>query len=74
MTLKQARDLVKLSQRQLDIRAGLGRGTVHDLESGRTTEPSWTVVSKIIDALHAAGLRGLEHRDLFPVHEKQESR
>lgn len=71
MDLKEARELVKLSQSELDRRAGLPTGTIHDLESGRIESPSFERVVLIVRALRRAGMKGLEAEQLFPVPEKK---
>ena len=67
MTLKDAREIAGLSQSELDRRAGLPQGTVHDIESGRTMSPSWARVVQIVRALQRAGLKGIDGEQLFPV-------
>jgi predicted transcriptional regulator len=67
MTLKEARELVGLSQIALDRAAGVPGGTVHDLETGRVESPSWTRVVLIVRALQTAGLKGISGEQLFPV-------
>jgi len=67
MTLQEARELVKLSQSELDRRAGLPIGTTHDLENGRVDSPSWERVVRIVRALRRSGLKGVEGESLFPV-------
>lgn len=67
INLKQARELAGISQTELDRRAGLPRGTTFDLETGRTLRPSHEVVVKVVRALHASGLKGIESEALFPV-------
>lgn len=67
MELRQARELVKLTQSDLAQRAGLERGTIHDLESGRNRKPSWDTVFRVTKALQAAGLAGVTPEQLFPV-------
>jgi transcriptional regulator with XRE-family HTH domain len=71
MTLKQARELAGLSQAELDRRAGLATGTIHELESGRTESPSWERVVRIVRALRRAGLKGIDGEQLFPVPDRK---
>lgn len=71
MTLKEARELVGLSQIELDRRAGLAQGTIHDLETGRVENPSFERVVHIVRALRRAGLKGVEAEQIFPVPEKK---
>lgn len=67
MTLAQARELTGLSQSELARRAGLTRGDVYDLESGRVQRPSWEVVGRIVAALRDSGMPGLTPEQLFPI-------
>jgi transcriptional regulator with XRE-family HTH domain len=67
MTLKDARELVGLSQSELERRAGLPAGTIHDLESGRTENPSWDRVVRIVRALRKSGLKNIDGEQIFPV-------
>jgi DNA-binding XRE family transcriptional regulator len=67
MTLKHAREALGWSQIKLDAQAGLPKGTVHDIESGRNDSPRWTVVAAITAALQRAGLKGVTAHSLFPV-------
>jgi transcriptional regulator with XRE-family HTH domain len=67
MSLRQARELVQLSQAELAARAGLDRSVVHDLESGRNKRPSWQSVYLITEALKAAGIPGLQPQQVFPI-------
>lgn len=67
MTLKQARNLTGLSQRQLDSLAGVQPGTVSDIELGRNSRPAHDTVVRIIRALHRKGLVGVTADELFPV-------
>ena len=69
LTLRSARELAGLSQAELERRAGLPTGTVHDLESGRIESPSWARVISIVRALQRAGLKGVTGEQLFPVPE-----
>lgn len=70
ITLKGARELVGVTQLQLERDAGLTRGTIHDLESGRTASPSHETVVKIVRALRRHGLTGIDGEALFPVPER----
>lgn len=65
MTLRIVRDAMGLSQNELDKLAGLPRGTVHDVESGRNGNPTITVCKAITDALRTAGAKGVELEELF---------
>jgi DNA-binding XRE family transcriptional regulator len=61
MNLESIRKQRLLSQTQLDDAAGLRRGTVHDIEHGRSGNPSWETVSKLSKAL------GVTPEELFPI-------
>lgn len=63
------RRLLGISQHQLDKEAGLPKGTVHDLESGRTVKPSHETVVRIVRAMRRLGLHGVTGEDVFPVPE-----
>lgn len=65
MTLKQVRETLGLSQHELDRRAGLDRGTVFALESGRNGNPSYAIVSAVTKALQRAGAKGVDTDSLF---------
>ena len=64
MTLSEIRKALGLSQRQLDLAAGLPGGTVHDLEAGRTKNPSWLTVNNLVSGLRDRGAVGLHAEDL----------
>jgi DNA-binding XRE family transcriptional regulator len=65
MTLKAVREVLNLSQVELDRRAKLPRGTVQDIESGRNQNPTVNVCSAIADALRKAGAKGVDIESLF---------
>lgn len=65
MTLKPVRESLGLTQVELDRRAGLPRGTVNDIESGRNQNPSLSVCLDIVDALRRAGAKGVAVERLF---------
>jgi predicted transcriptional regulator len=67
MTLGQARDLLGLSKRRLDILAGVREGTVHQIESAKNRRPAYVTVVKIIRALRKAGLANISAEQIFPV-------
>lgn len=67
MNLEAARNLLGISQHELDREAGLPKGTVHDLEAGRIESPSHRVVVKIVRALQRRGLAGATSESIFPV-------
>lgn len=65
MTLQTVRQSLGLSQVELDRRAGLPRGTVGDIESGRNGNPSVAVCLQIAEALRRAGAKGVTVEGLF---------
>lgn len=65
--LTEARNLLGITQIELDREAGLPRGTTHDLEAGRVDSPSHRVVIKIVRALQRRGLAGATSEAIFPV-------
>lgn len=71
--LQKARELIGLTQSQLDRAAGLPVGSVHEIESGRIKSPSWVNVSKIVRALREAGLKGASAETIFPIPDRKAS-
>lgn len=69
MTLKDARTLLGISQLRLDRAAGVAKGTVNDIESGRNERPSHETVIRIVRALRELGLAGADSEQLFPIHD-----
>lgn len=65
--LQSVREMAGLSLAQLDRAAGLATGTTHDLESGRTQNPSWQTVGRIVRALQRRGLKGVTAESIFPI-------
>lgn len=65
MTLREVRELLTLTQVELDRRAGLPKGTTNDLESGRNPNPSVKVCDGIVKALQRAGAKGVSIESLF---------
>ena len=65
MTLAALRTSLGLSQRELERRANLTRGTVGELESGRTVNPSVHVALAIVEALRRSGAKGATVESLF---------
>lgn len=53
--LRAARGLIGWSQQELAEKAGVGRATIADFESGKR-EPYSTTVTKLMETLEAAGL------------------
>lgn len=74
MTLKELRETLGLSMSELDRRAGLPRGTVYALESGRNQDPSFSIARAITEALQRAGAKGITAEDVFNRHDAQEAR
>jgi DNA-binding XRE family transcriptional regulator len=69
MTLKEARELAGLTQRQLASKAGVKAGQISDVELGRIQHPSHRFVVRVIRALHEHGLRGVTAEQVFPIDE-----
>ena len=67
MTLREARNILGLTQHQLAERAGVKRSAIDDFESGRVLRPAYTTVLNIFNSLQASGLRGLSLEDVFPL-------
>lgn len=67
MTLHEARTLLGWSQSELARRAGEIHSNIRDLENGSIARPSHALVTRVMRALHAGGLRGVKTEDLFPV-------
>ena len=65
MTLKELRIALDLSQNELDRRAGVPRGTTHDLESGRNSDPSTSISLAIVRALQESGAKGVDVETIF---------
>jgi DNA-binding XRE family transcriptional regulator len=65
MTLQSVRETLGLSQYELDRRAGLPRGTVHQIETERNQNPSVAVAAAITAALRRAGANGVSIESLF---------
>lgn len=67
MTLKDARELIGISQLELDREAGLPKGTTNDIESGRNQRPGHHAVTLLVRALRRKGLVGADAERIFPV-------
>lgn len=61
MNLRTARRLKDITQAQLADAAGVDPTTISDIERGKNTNPSWSVVKRISDAL------GVEPDEIFPL-------
>lgn len=67
LTLLDARGLLGWSQARLADEAGLRTTAISDIETGRTKNPGYTSVMKIVAALQRGGLQGAKAEDIFPV-------
>lgn len=67
LTLRQARELLGLSQQQLAERAGEKRSAIDDIENGRSKRPNYVLVMNVFRALQQAGLNGIRVEDIFPI-------
>lgn len=72
MNLEIARGLIGISQHELDREAGLPKGTVNDIESGRNRRPGHDTVTRIVRALRRRGMPGANAEVIFPVPDKKE--
>lgn len=72
MELRQARELLGISQLELDRESGLPKGSVNDIEAGRNRRPSHDTVIRIVRALRRRGLQGADSEQLFPVPDTKE--
>lgn len=72
MTLEQARTLVKISQRELARKAGIGNDTVSRIERGQTdpANVAYADIVRIVRALQQLGLPGLTIEELFPIRDR----
>lgn len=67
MTLTAARELLGWTQSELARRADESTSNIRDLEQGLNANPSWALVSRVINALRDGGLKTIEHEAIFPV-------
>lgn len=74
LTLLDARGLLNWSQARLAEEAGLKTTAISDIETGRTKNPGYTSVMRIVAALQRGGLAGLVAEDIFPVPDDAEVR
>jgi len=72
LTLLEARGLLGWSQGRLAEEAGLKTTAISDIETGRTKNPGYSSVMRIVAALQRGGLVGLGLEDIFPVPEASE--
>ena len=73
ISLVDARGLIGWTQARLASAAGLKVTAISDLETGRTGNPGYTTVMRIVGALQDAGLKGLKAEDIFPVDQERAS-
>lgn len=74
LTLLEARGLLGWPQARLAEEAGLRTTAISDIETGRTKNPGYASVVKIVAALQRGGLQGLKAEDIFPVITDSEAR
>jgi transcriptional regulator with XRE-family HTH domain len=67
--LRDARESVGMTQKQLAHAAGCTPATISDLESGRNHDPSHTKAVNIYRALQKQGLSHMAQDDVFPIAE-----
>jgi transcriptional regulator with XRE-family HTH domain len=72
LSLVEARGLLKWSQGRLAQESDLKVTAISDIETGRTKNPGYTSVMRIIAALQRGGLVGLTHDDVFPIPDSHE--
>lgn len=74
LSLVDARGLVGWSQNQLADESGVKSTLISAVETGRTINPGYQSVMRIVIALQRGGLRGLKAEDIFAVPESDEVR
>ena len=67
LTLSAARGLLAWTQARLAEEAGVKTTAISDIESGRTQNPGYATVMRIVRALQSGGLQGLKSEDVFPI-------
>ena len=67
ISLADARQLLTWSQARLADEAGVKKTAISDIECGRTANPGYTTVARLVQALQRGGLEGLRTEDVFPV-------
>lgn len=72
MTLKQARELVGLSQAQLAEQSGVQKSSIADIETHRVAPENVAhgTIVRLVRALQRAGIPGLTTDQIFPVAER----
>ncbi len=73
LTLLEARGLLGWSQAHLAEEAGVKTTAVSDIETGRTQNPGYSSVMRLVNALQRGGLH-IKAEDIFPVPQPDESR
>lgn len=72
LNLVDARTLLGWSQAKLAEESGVKTTAISDIESGRTINPGYLNVMRIVRALQRGGLPGLEVEHIFPVPDGEE--
>lgn len=72
LNLVEARALLKWSQGKLSEESGIKITQISDIETGRTKNPGYTAVMRLVAALQRGGLVGLTHDDVFPIPDSEE--
>jgi len=65
MTLAEARDLLRWTPAKLAAESGVKLSAVYDIEAGRSQNPAYITVSKLVAALKNGGLVGISAEDIF---------
>lgn len=71
MTLADARGLLGWSQSKLADESGVLKTAISDIESGRTRNPGYQNVMRLIKAMQRGGMPGLKTEDVFPLPENE---
>ena len=69
LSLEEARRLLGWSAAKLAAEAGLNHSAIYDIEQGRSKNPGYMTVARIVMALKSGGLPGLETHDIFALPE-----
>jgi transcriptional regulator with XRE-family HTH domain len=72
ISLSDARALLGITQAQLASRADVKVTAISDIETGRTENPGYLTVMRLVQALQSAGMKGLRPEHLFPVEAVEE--
>lgn len=73
LTLKQTRDLVTASQKQLADAAGLDVQVIARIEQGRADRPAHELVVKVVRALRKLGIPGVNADQIAEFHVPDET-